>query len=173
MREPAAPRVAAEGGGQATAAARCGDVTPHRPPPGAGPARAVGMAGGAPLPAAVRRQMEPRFGANFGNVRVHTGDAAAQQSAALNANAFTVGQHIFFGADKFQPQSAGGQELIAHELTHTIQQGAAVQRDVVHRSAAVEVTQHVDRRCSVDLRHPESARVLRRQGRRRFPASRC
>src|SRR4029077_14997656 len=45
-------------------------------------------------------------------------------------HAFTVGEHVFFGRDKFQPQSAGGRELIAHELTHTIQQGAAVQRSV-------------------------------------------
>lgn len=97
----------------------------------------VSIAGGAPLPASVRSHMEPRFGANFGNVRVHTGDSAARQSADLNAHAFTVSEHIFFGQDKFQPQSAGGRELIAHELTHTIQQGAVVQR-----SAVSTVTQH-------------------------------
>lgn len=96
----------------------------------------VNIAGGTPLPPAVRRHMEPRLGANFSQVRIHTGEPAAQQSAALSANAFTVGQHIFFGKDKFQPQSAGGQELIAHELTHTIQQGAVVQR-----SADTTVTQ--------------------------------
>ncbi len=87
--------------------------------------------------------MEPRFGANFGDVRVHTGESAAQDSAALDANAFTIGQHIYFGRDKFQPQSAGGQELIAHELTHTIQQGAAVQSDITHRHAHVPVAEHV------------------------------
>ncbi|MBP8153806.1 MAG: DUF4157 domain-containing protein, partial [Nitrospira sp.] len=91
---------------------------------------------GSPLPSAVRSHMEPRFGADFSQVRIHTGGSAAQQSAALNANALTVGQHIFFGKNKFQPQSAGGQELIAHELTHTIQQGAVVQR-----SADTTVTQ--------------------------------
>lgn len=104
---------------------------------------AVAAVGGSPLPSAVRSFMEPRFGADFGRVRIHTGAAAAQQSAALNANAFTVGEHIYFGRDKFQPQSAGGQELIAHELTHTIQQGAAIQRDVVQRSAAVHVAERV------------------------------
>lgn len=88
----------------------------------------VGALGGSPLPSSVRRFMEPRFGASFGNVRIHTGEAAAQQSASLNAQAFTVGQHIFFGRNQFQPESAGGRELIAHELTHTIQQGAAIQR---------------------------------------------
>src|SRR6185437_2409308 len=91
---------------------------------------------GSPLPASVRSHMEPRFGASFDAVRVHTGDAAAQHSSSLDAHAFTVGQHIYFGRDKFQPHSAGGQELIAHELTHTIQQGAASQRGAVHRSAA-------------------------------------
>lgn len=74
--------------------------------------------------------MEPRFGADFGNVRIHTSEAAAEQSTALNAQAFTVGEHIFFGRNQFQPDTGSGRELIAHELTHTIQQGATVQRSV-------------------------------------------
>jgi hypothetical protein len=98
---------------------------------------------GSPLPSSVRSQMEPRFGASFENVRVHTGESAARDSAALGANAFTIGQHVYFGRDRFQPQSTGGQELIAHELTHTIQQGATVQRDVVHRSPRPEVSARV------------------------------
>jgi hypothetical protein len=88
----------------------------------------IAPAGGSPLPSGVRSFMEPRFGANFGNVRIHTGESAAQQSAQLSAHAFTVGEHVFFGRDQFQPHSAGGRELIAHELTHTVQQGAVVQR---------------------------------------------
>lgn len=83
---------------------------------------------GSPLPAEVRAFMEPRFGADFGGVRIHTGDGAARLSRQLNAHAFTVGQEVFFGRDRFQPHSTEGRELIAHELTHTIQQGAAVQR---------------------------------------------
>jgi hypothetical protein len=90
----------------------------------------VSLPGGTPLPPSVRSFMEPRFGANFGNVRIHTGEAAAQQSAHLNASAFTVGEHVFFARNKFQPESAGGRELIAHELAHTVQQGGAVQRSV-------------------------------------------
>lgn len=88
----------------------------------------IAPSAGAPLPTGVRRYMEPRFGADFGNVRIHTGEAAATQSASLNAHAFTVGGHVFFGRNQYQPESATGRELIAHELTHTIQQGAAVQR---------------------------------------------
>lgn len=102
--------------------------SPPTAPPSSAPR--VNIPGGSPLPAAVRSHMEPRFGADFGNVRVHTGDSAAQHSAGLNARAFTVGDHIFFGKEKYQPQSPSGRELIAHELTHTIQQEATVQRSV-------------------------------------------
>lgn len=108
--------------------------------PAAAPAPAsvnVSPVGGSPLPSGVRSFMEPRFGADFGNVRIHTGEAAAQQSSALNAHAFTVGEHVFFGRDQFKPESASGRELIAHELTHTIQQGVAVQR-----SEDTSVSQH-------------------------------
>jgi uncharacterized protein DUF4157 len=135
--KPAAPRGAEKGTLQRAEAATAASAAPAA---AARSAPSAGIAGGAPLPAPVRGFMEPRFGAGFGNVRVHTGEAAAQQSAALGAHAFTVGEHVFFGRGKFQPQSAGGRELIAHELTHTIQQGAAVQASV-QRSADVTVTQ--------------------------------
>lgn len=108
-------------------------------PPAPAPA-GISTAGGMPLPAPVRNFMEPRFGADFGNVRIHTGEAAAAQSAKLNANAFAVGQNVFFGRGQYQPDTASGKELIAHELTHTIQQGAAPQ---VRRSEAVAVTEQV------------------------------
>jgi len=94
------------------------------------------MASGSPLPLSVRRFMEPRFQANFSNVKIQTGDKAAKLNRQLNAQAFTVGNQIFFGKDKFQPEHHEGKELIAHELTHTIQQGAAIQR-----SENVNVTQ--------------------------------
>ncbi|MBD0308232.1 MAG: DUF4157 domain-containing protein, partial [Microcoleus sp. T1-bin1] len=86
------------------------------------------MASGSPLPLSVRRFMEPRFQANFSNVKIHTGDKSAKLNRQLNAQAFTAGNHIFFGKDKFKPETSEGKELIAHELTHTIQQGEAVQR---------------------------------------------
>ncbi|APR76901.1 Hypothetical protein A7982_02248 [Minicystis rosea] len=100
--------------------------------------------GGAPLPASVRSFMEPRFGADFGKVRIHTGARAAKLGRELSAQAFTVQEQIFFGKDRFRPETREGKELIAHELTHTIQQGSAVQR-----SADVSVTErstpHVQR----------------------------
>lgn len=96
------------------------------------------LSSGTPLPSRVRGFMEPRFRADFSQVRIHTGDRAASLSRQLNAQAFTVGRDVFFGKDQFKPDTAEGRELVAHELTHTIQQGAAVQRSeeptVAHRS---------------------------------------
>jgi hypothetical protein len=83
---------------------------------------------GSPLPLSVRRFMEPRFRADFSNVKIHTGDKSAKLNRQVNAHAFALGNNIFFGKDKFQPERDEGKELIAHELTHTIQQGGAVQR---------------------------------------------
>jgi Domain of unknown function (DUF4157) len=82
------------------------------------------LSSGAPLPLSIRRFMEPRFAANFSAVRIHTDNRAAKLNQQFSAQAFTVGQHIFFCRDRFQPESGEGRELIAHELTHTIQQGA-------------------------------------------------
>ncbi len=86
------------------------------------------MSSGSPLPMGVRRFMEPRFRADFSKVKIHTGDQAAKLNRQVNAQAFAMGNHVFFGKDKFQPDSHEGKELIAHELTHTIQQGEVVQR---------------------------------------------
>jgi hypothetical protein len=110
--------------------------------PAAAPAPATDLrgavAGGQPLPAAVHGLMAPRFGARFDSVRIHTDAQAGQLSQNLNAQAFTVGSHVFFAPGKYQPDTRDGRELIAHELTHTIQQGAVVQRSpapaVVERS---------------------------------------
>jgi hypothetical protein len=84
--------------------------------------------GGQPLPASVHAFMAPRFGTRFDNVRVHADAHAGQLSQSLNAQAFTVANHVYFAPGKFQPDTREGRELIAHELTHTIQQGAVVQR---------------------------------------------
>ena len=72
---------------------------------------------------ALRGFMEPHFRADFSKVRVHTDARAAQLSEGLNARAFTVGNHIYFGAGEYAPNTDQGKELIAHELTHVVQQG--------------------------------------------------
>ena len=87
----------------------------------------IGGDAGQALPQGVRRFMEPRFGADFSAVRLHTGTSAARASRRLNAAAFTIGHEVFFGEGRFQPETDSGRELIAHELTHTIQQGTAAQ----------------------------------------------
>jgi Skp family chaperone for outer membrane proteins len=82
--------------------------------------------GGQPLPDGTRSFMESRFGADFGGVRVHE---APQEAADIGAQAFTHGQDIYFNAGKYNPGSSSGKELLAHELTHTIQQtGGKLQR---------------------------------------------
>jgi hypothetical protein len=80
--------------------------------------------GGNALAPEVRAFMEPRFGADFSSVRVHTGGEAVQMNRELGAQAFTHGSDVYFGAGK----SPGNNELTAHELTHVVQQTGAVQR---------------------------------------------
>lgn len=78
--------------------------------------------GGQVLDSRVRGQMEPAFGVDFSKVRVHTDAGAHSLNRALNARAFTTGQDIFFNQSEYNPGSSGGRELIAHELTHVVQQ---------------------------------------------------
>jgi hypothetical protein len=81
--------------------------------------------GGSALDSVVRARMEQGFGSDFSGVRVHAGSEAASLSGALGARAFTTGQDVFFGAGQYDPGSSGGRELLAHELTHVVQQGGA------------------------------------------------
>ena len=78
--------------------------------------------GGNPLPASTRAFMESRFGHNFSHVRVHTGDSADRSVRSVNALAYTVGRNIVFGNGQFAPRTTIGTQLLAHELTHVIQQ---------------------------------------------------
>lgn len=86
---------------------------------------------GAPLPRDVREEFEPRFGRDFGGVRVHADAEAARAAHGVGARAFTYGRDIVFGAGQLQPGTTEGRTLLAHELVHTVQQGEsprAVQR---------------------------------------------
>ena len=78
--------------------------------------------GGARLPGSVRDFFEPRFGRDFSQVRVHADSDAAQSAREVEARAYTVGNDIFFGSGEFAPENSDGQRLLAHELTHVIQQ---------------------------------------------------
>lgn len=93
-------------------------------------------AGGKRMDASTRTFMESRFNADFRGVRIHHDGESARLSSQLGARAFTTGNHIFFGRDQYQPGSSDGKHLLAHELTHTIQQGAAIQRSAVVSTTA-------------------------------------
>jgi hypothetical protein len=80
---------------------------------------------GQPIPQAKRAFFEPRFKADFSGVRIHTDSRAADTARAMGARAFTSGQDIVFGASQYQPESTEGQRLLAHELTHVVQQQGA------------------------------------------------
>jgi outer membrane protein OmpA-like peptidoglycan-associated protein len=80
---------------------------------------------GQPLDTATRAFMEPRFGYDFSRIRIHTSGRAAETAQMVNARAFTINRDIFFGQGEYQPDSNQGRRLIAHELTHVMQQGAA------------------------------------------------
>ncbi|MCT7997461.1 eCIS core domain-containing protein [Laspinema olomoucense] len=84
--------------------------------------------GGQPLSPSLREPMEREFGADFGGVRVHTGAQADALSRSIQAKAFTTGQDVFFRQGAYEPCSSGGQELLAHELTHVVQQQPTILR---------------------------------------------
>lgn len=85
---------------------------------------------GKSLPDETRSFLEKRMGANFREVRIHTDDMAIQMNRELGARAFTVGRDIYFNAAQYSPKSAEGQKLLAHELTHTLQQSASAQTSI-------------------------------------------
>ena len=81
--------------------------------------------GGNSLSGETRSSMESHFNSDFSGVRIHTDSKAVQMSRQLNAQAFTHGNDIYFNQGKFNPESRSGKHLLAHELTHTVQQGAS------------------------------------------------
>ncbi len=107
---------------------------------------------GQPLDDATRSFMEPRFGHDFSQVRIHTGTQADTSTQTLNARAYTVGQNIVFGAGQYVPDTNMGKHLLAHELTHVVQQaslGGTIapslnQNAVVQRQAVTEEDRDID-----------------------------
>lgn len=89
---------------------------------------------------------EPRFGFDFSQVRIHADRRAADLANRFNARAFTFGSHIVFGAGQFRPNSKEGQRLLAHELTHVVQQGYAPRGSPRRTALAEEFIEEFDRR---------------------------
>ena len=116
---------------------------------GAGEARLTGGAtegairelqgGGQPLPESVRAYIEPRMGYDFGHVRIHADGHAARLVQSVSALAFAVGRDVIFGAGQYRPETNEGKRLLAHELTHVVQQnqGSAnmISRACLHAAA--------------------------------------
>ncbi|HTB80774.1 MAG TPA: DUF4157 domain-containing protein [Opitutaceae bacterium] len=92
--------------------------------------------GGQRLAEPVRASMESRFGHDFSRIRIHTHETAAALAASINARAFTLGRDLVFGAGQYAPGSETGRRLIAHELTHSIQQGQAPHLNQSKRKAS-------------------------------------
>lgn len=102
--------------------------------------------GGQALDRAVRAQLEPALGADFGGVRIHADRRADGLSQALGARAFTTGQDIFFRQGEYNPGSGRGRELLAHELTHVVQQnGGAVQTKLTVNAPGDQYEEEADR----------------------------
>ena len=123
---------------------------------GADAERAISTAGpGRPLPESLQDSLGGFLGADLSNVRIHADKGAAEVSRSLGAEAFTVGNDVFFGADAYDPGSRTGQHLIAHEVTHTVQQGA-VRRTGISRQLPSDSS-------SGNVVHRSGSEVVRRQ----------
>ena len=110
--------------------------------------------GGRALDTPTRRFMESRMGHDFSNVRVHTDSRAADSAQSINALAYTTGNHIVFGSEQYSPQTRQGQKLLAHELTHVVQQRSAPAR--VQRQAFDEEEEGTDKpSCIREIKGPE------------------
>ncbi|HJU39063.1 MAG TPA: DUF4157 domain-containing protein, partial [Tahibacter sp.] len=96
--------------------------------------------GGMPLDAHVRGDMEARFGHDFSHVRTHTDAAAARSAHEIGALAYTAGHHVVFGDGRYRPATADGRRLIAHELTHVLQQTPGVVRRAPAKKAPAPKT---------------------------------
>jgi ABC-type proline/glycine betaine transport system permease subunit len=100
--------------------------------------------GGSPLPESTIAQVEPHVNADLSGVRVHTDSNAVQLNQSLGSQAFANQNHIFFNEGKFNPGTTSGDHLIAHEVTHTVQQGAAVKKKPGEEEQPDEVQMKTD-----------------------------
>jgi hypothetical protein len=103
---------------------------------------------GSPLSAASKQFFEPKFRYDFSNVRVHNDSMAAKSAQSINALAYTSGNNIVFNQNQFMPESENGKKLLAHELTHVMQQNSnIVHRDSIQRITVSSASPHVDGTC--------------------------
>lgn len=134
---------------------------------------------GTPLDSGVRRAAEARFGYDFGQVRVHTDERAAVSAADVGSLAYTVGRHVVFGTNMFQPSSATGRTLIHHELVHVVQQsgGDGAPTSIVPAGDASEreadqLAEQTEAFRPIGVRAPASARLYLGKRREQQPRPR-
>jgi hypothetical protein len=113
-----------EGVGQGCACAQRKALSPTSAPASASVSPSM-REGGQPLSPSARGFFEPQFGYDFSQVRIHSDPEAAQVANAFQAEALTTGRHIWFGAGRYDPMSATGRKLLAHELAHVVHQSSA------------------------------------------------
>jgi len=124
-----------------------------QPPIPTGPQILTGFSmngGGRPLPSKLRRFFERRFGFDFSRVRIFTDRQAAESTRAMNALAYTAGRHVVFGAGQFAPETEPGRRLLAHELTHVVQQSSGTIRRSLQRKESQTKEQRRPRPAPVD-----------------------
>ena len=115
---------------------------------------------GEQLPTHVREFFEPRFGRDFSDVRVHTNGAAAQAAHAVNALAYTSGREIVFGQGQYAPETDSGRRLLAHELTHVVQQDAMGSRGLQRLCGPAEIGTAPPSDCALVSETPHGNRFL-------------
>ena len=106
--------------------------------------------GGSSLDSGTQTFMSERFGTDFGKVKVHTDGEAVQMNRDLNAKAFTVGHDVYFNEGQYQPGSSGGKHLLAHELTHVVQQNNFLQAKRIQRKVMDQKAENLN------IKYPEA-----------------
>ena len=106
---------------------------------------------GRPLDGTIRADMESRFAHDFSRVRVHDDAAAAASADAVRADAYAVGSHVVFNAGRWAPQSAPGRRLLAHELTHVVQQDGGAQHGPIRIVPADHATEREAETIATDI----------------------
>ena len=134
--------------------------------PETGQLLAASKSGGRPLEPEILKEMETKFGTNFSHVRIHTDKTAVELCRTFNAKAFTHGSHIYFNEGNYQPGSSEGKRLLAHELTHVIQQTGRIEREMIQRENDGEVPVDGTQlptsvgRISTNDENPENGRIF-------------
>lgn len=93
------------------------------------------MGGGSPMQGDTKSFMENRFGTDFSDVKIHSGGESAELNRSLNAKAFTVSNNIYFNSGQYQPETDSGKHLLAHELTHVVQQNGSKAGGMIRRKS--------------------------------------